>query len=511
MTSPLPSAGPEREELRRKGQFWTPDWITDAMVAYVLGTGSDHLVDPGVGRGAFLKAATRHGKRVGREIALLGTEIDPGILHEASASGELPSEQLSRVEVADFLAWTPGTRYSAIVANPPYIRHHRLSPDTKRLLGRIALRTIGRRLDGRAGLHVFFLLHALELLQEGGRLAFIMPADTCEGVFAPRLWTWIAGRFRLDAVVTFAPEATPFPQVDTNPLIFFLANLAPRKEFIWARCKTPESVALADWTRSDFRVASDADVAWRTRGTAEGVESGLSRPPRPARGPDDLRLGDCASVVRGIATGANDFFFLTRKKAAALALPDDLLLPAIGRTRDAPGEEVNRETLDELDRRGRPTLLFAPDGRAPNQFPGPVRAYLEQGEIAGFHRRPLISTRRPWYRMEHRRPPPLLFAYLGRRNTRFLRNLAGVVPLSNFSCVYPKSHDPTFLDSLAASLNHPDTLAGLPFVGKSYGSGAVKVEPRGLERLTIPGSVARAVGLRLREHRQPTLPFENPH
>ena len=36
----VPRTGPARESLREKGQFWTPDWIADAMVAYVL-TGAD--------------------------------------------------------------------------------------------------------------------------------------------------------------------------------------------------------------------------------------------------------------------------------------------------------------------------------------------------------------------------------------------------------------------------------------------------------------------------------------
>ena len=31
----------KREILRQKGQFWTPDWVAEAMVAYVLGGGSD--------------------------------------------------------------------------------------------------------------------------------------------------------------------------------------------------------------------------------------------------------------------------------------------------------------------------------------------------------------------------------------------------------------------------------------------------------------------------------------
>src|SRR5438270_11688370 len=50
----LPSSGPAREALREKGQFWTPDWVADAMVAYMIGTDTDHVFDPAVGAGAFL-------------------------------------------------------------------------------------------------------------------------------------------------------------------------------------------------------------------------------------------------------------------------------------------------------------------------------------------------------------------------------------------------------------------------------------------------------------------------
>jgi len=91
--------------------------------------------------------------------------------------------------------------------------------------------------------------------------------------------------------------------------------------------------------------------------------------------------------------------------------------------------------------------------------------------------------------------PPFLFAYLGRRNARFIRNSAGVRPLTGFLCVYPRIQDREFARRLWQALRHPDTAANLSLVGKSYGSGAIKVEPRALERLPIPAPVAREVGL----------------
>src|SRR5262249_59599853 len=97
---------------------------------------------------------------------------------------------------------------------------------------------MGKEWDGGAGLHVYFLLRALQLLSDGGRLAFIVPADTCEGVFAGTLWRWITSRYRLDAVVTFTPGASPFPNVDTNPIILLIRNARPEAHFMWADRKS---------------------------------------------------------------------------------------------------------------------------------------------------------------------------------------------------------------------------------------------------------------------------------
>jgi len=420
--------------------------------------------------------------------------VDPQALKEAQAAG-LSESDLRLVELRDFVLNPPAGPFEAIVANPPYIRHHRLSAALKVKLRGLGIRIIGQPLDGRAGIHVYFLLRALQLLDpERGRLAFIMPADTCEGVFAPILWNWLSRRYRIDAVVTFDPEASPFPGVDTNALIFMIRRAAPAPQFLWARCTEAGTNTLKRWTLSQFKYRPKRGLAVHRRDLAEGLSTGLSRPPRGVKPAGPLLL-DFATVLRGIATGANEFFFLTQKQAEALAIPRTFLARAIGRTRDVPADVIDEKLLAALDASGRPTLLFCPDGRRLDRFPAAVRRYLEEGERKGLAGRPLIATRRPWYKMEVRKAPPILFAYLGRRNARFVRNLAGVVPLTGFLCVYPRSDDPAFVEALWSVLSHPATLANLSLVGKSYGSGCIKVEPRALERLALPEDVVRKSGL----------------
>jgi hypothetical protein len=97
--------------------------------------------------------------------------------------------------------------------------------------------------------------------------------------------------------------------------------------------------------------------------------------------------------------------------------------------------------------------------------------------------------------MEKRRIPPFLFAYLGRRNARFIRNDANALPLTSFLCVYAKQDNPQALQCLWRLLRHPMTLENLALVGKSYGSGAIKVEPRALEALPIPLEALEDSGL----------------
>ena len=112
--------------------------------------------------------------------------------------------------------------------------------------------------------------------------------------------------------------------------------------------------------------------------------------------------------------------------------------------------------------------------------------------------------------MEERGVPGFLFAYLGRRDCRFIENRAGVVPLTGFLCVYPWDNGKEYREKLARALNHPATIANLLFVGKSYGGGAIKVEPRQLDSLEIPTQVLAEVGLAPVETlAQPTL-FETP-
>lgn len=484
----LPTEWNEREKLRNKGQFWTPDWVAEAMVAYVS-QDSELVFDPGVGKGAFYSAL----KKVSQGKKFYGIDNDISIINEARQENIFGAD--AELEFRDFILDPPKSLFKAIVSNPPYIRHHRLSIEIKTIFREISKRTMNETLDGRAGLHIYFLIQALNLLDKGGRLAFIMPADTCEGIFSNKLWNWISKKFCIDGVITFDHKATPFPGVDTNSLIFLIRNCSPKKTVMWVKCLVPKSTELLSFVKGNLnynKIFKEIEV--HESDLSDVLKTGLSRRPQK-NNHFEFTLSDFAHVMRGIATGANEFFLLTKERVKEIGISCKYFSPAIGRTRDVDGSYITKETLYNLEKKGRPTLLLIANNIKSYEMPESVKNYLLKGEKDGLPNRALISMRKPWYKMEEREIPPFLFAYLGRRNARFIKNEAGILPLTGFLCVYPHSNDSEYVDKLWSILQDPGTINNLQLVGKSYGSGAIKVEPRSLERLPINSDLVKKIGI----------------
>lgn len=498
-----------REELREKGQFFTPQWITTAMSAFILRGNPTQIFEPGFGTGAFFVGATSAAESMGVDLPVYrGCETDESALTRAIDQG-VPEDIIQNISWKSFFDYPDDGVHPAIIGNPPYIRHHRLSRTEKRKLSRLATDITGKKIDKRAGYHVYFLIKSLEMLKQSGRLSFILPADVAEGKFSKPLWSWISEHYQIHSVVTFSPDATPFPGVDTNAIIFNLINEKPQDEIKWLRCnKTDSSLFKLLCTETSTWKSTEAIEVF-TRTLDEAMYRGLSRPLTElgVEGQDFLPMRHFCKTVRGIATGANSFFWMSEEMLDLNGLSQfkgtDFIHECVGRTRDVQTPDLTREVFQEHVKSGKPAYLLSLSKQAIQDLPNPIQEYIQKGVDEGLHERTLVSKRNPWYNMEKRDPADFLFAYLGRRNNRFIRNTAGVINLTGFLCVYAKFEErqvtalqrQNFLKCLSATLNHPETVSKLSLVGKSYGDGAIKVEPRQLDQLPIMADVAKETGL----------------
>lgn len=108
--------------------------------------------------------------------------------------------------------------FDIVVANPPYVRQElikHLKPTLKKVYPEIY--------TGTADLYCFFYARALELLREGGMLAFISSNKWMRNKYGEKLRKHIANKYQVQNITDFG-ELPVFRSAATFPMIFIAQN-----------------------------------------------------------------------------------------------------------------------------------------------------------------------------------------------------------------------------------------------------------------------------------------------
>lgn len=206
------------EVRSRFGMYYTPPILAARLIALASAAGVDwrasRIVDPACGGGAFLAPIVAKiievmrddpPSDIVREIAerLEGFEIDPLSAWTAQVFAEMTLMPVCRaagsrlpniVTVRDSLDGPlPRQAFDLVIANPPYGRIS-LRPDRRR--------RFQRSLYGHANLYGLFTDIALDLVREGGVIAYVTPASFLAGQYFKRL-RGILGREAPPAAIDF--------------------------------------------------------------------------------------------------------------------------------------------------------------------------------------------------------------------------------------------------------------------------------------------------------------------
>lgn len=465
-------------ERRPRGQFQTPFWAADLMASWLLAEPAELLFDPGVGAGRLLFRALKAGNNFPEK--MLGLDIDPLSLTMARLNVELrdPDERARlSLKRRDFLTESLAERPDAITCNPPYSRHHSIPPEQKEAMHAGFEERLGRRFNRLAGLHVLFLVRALEVARPGARIAFITPADWLDVGYGRQIKRFVLEEAYVESIVLFDEGHLFFDGAMTSAAITFIRKepsdgrmtrivplppeLPPRQQVL-AAMKGTSSVLVGE------EVALAGEGRW-------------GRPHKQLT--EGARLGDIARVRRGLATGCNRFFSLSEETRKRFGIDKADLRPAIVSPRLVAGTELTRAFLNSLPDDQARWVLDRRDFEAA-KGKTPIARYLRWGRRhMGADTGYLASNREPWYALEKRGDCPILFSYMNRKNPRFIRNRAKAVPLNTFLIVEPKEGvDP---DELCAALNDKFVLDQLTHDRRNYGGGLWKLEPREVEELRV--------------------------
>jgi adenine-specific DNA methylase len=465
------------------GQFFTPEPVARYMASRVLELSPEHILDPAVGAGVLLRALPP-------TVARYGLDIDPSAVEISRAAVTGGHVEIS---LGDFLAGAtleqakdlPLSRqyFDAVIANPPYIRHHLLSQPLKAGGGARYARSLGLKPSRLSSAYVYFLLESIVRLRPGGRLVFITPTEFLDVSYGRVVKEALLRHCQIDELVVFDEEHLTFGEgvLSTSAITVATKRTSPSARAGQRTVKVTEPVGpdlRVDVTSRDV-LDPDPALPW-TALTPSKTEAHSAL--HVGRG---RTLGDFARVRRGIATGSKAFFCLTESERCSWGIEERFVVPCLTGARSVPADgPVDDEWFAYLKNSGaRCWLLWCHDD-AESLVGTRVAAYLEEGLRRGVHEAYNCRTRKPWYSVERVPPPDWFVTYMSRNHARFSRNLVGARCLTSLLNVW--NTGPASVAWLDAQFRHPDIPLLLRSVGRTYGGGLGKTEPKELLRLPLP-------------------------
>lgn len=459
-----------REERYLLGQFFTPPAIAEFMAEAVREIEPDTVLDPGVGGGVLLRA-------VGEGARRFGLDVDPLAVDLAAAS--LGSD--AELAVGDFLdpaSWPlSADSFDAIIANPPYVRHHNLSAAHKALTQRYSAR-LRVKVSSLSGSYVYFFLESLLRLNEGGRLVFITPTEFLDVRYGSAVKAALLDACDIDDVLVLEMDALAFGGVlTTSAITIATKTVKPSRRHRLTEGKLESVVTRGPSVELSAEIAP-AFLPWtsflpsRAQRIAPLVEGRTAR------------LGEYARVRRGIATGDNSFFCLTRAEVDEWGIEPDYIVPVVVGAKDLPTAGVLDPPfrMERIEAGARAFLLFCHEPR--EELVGKkVLRYIQHGESLGIPERFNCRTRTPWYGVERVPPPDFFVTYMARERARFVRNAVGARCMTSLLNVWAKPGISP--DALRPILEDPVNARLLREFGRTYGGGLGKIEPGDLVRLPV--------------------------
>ena len=450
---------------KETGAYYTPPDAVAALVKWAARRASDRLLDPSCGDGRFIAL---HRLSVGVE-----QEAESSQTARERAPGALIHE-------GDFFTWATRTteRFECASGNPPFIRYQRFSGNTRRTALSLCSR-IGVDFSALTSSWAPFLAATASLLNPGGRMAFVVPAEIGHATYAAPLLEYLAQNF--GKVHLTALREKLFADLSEDVWLLFADDYGSSTNEFELSCRTRFTYSAEPPTPTR-RVGLTEWISWNRRLRPFLLPRGVRALYESAKNDNaSFRLGEIAKVGIGYVTGANDFFHLRPSDAAAAGIPDRWLHPTVRNGRVLTAETVNQGTVRQWLNDDEPVLLLRLPAR--QRLSRAVLDYLASPHGISASKTYKCRNRTPWFVVPDVKVPHAFLSVMSGNTPSLAWNRAGCVATNSVHTVQlTGTASPR---TIREAWNGPLTSLSCEIEGHPLGGGMLKLEPREASRLVL--------------------------
>lgn len=478
------------DEQKLRGGYYTPESLSSFLCAWAIRNNYERILEPSCGDGNFLMSAKRvfeekslkHGRITALEI--LKSEID--IAKERFNLSGKNCHSVKWINSDFFLAYADLKKQSfdVVVGNPPFIRFQYFE-EKSRDIAFSHLRDAGYKPNKLANTWAAFVQLSIELLEPGGRLAMVLPAELLQVKYAGELRERITQSFDHVALVTF--KRLVFKEIQQEIILV----LAEGKRDAYENECDLHTVEIADEKELNTKTLDNIVSHKRAKHARVGVKwTSLFLSNEQFEAVDNAQknkkltsLGEIASVDVGIVTGRNNYFVVSNSVRNDHEL-EKFVIPLVGKTNALKSLIFDESKLSAFALQNSANLLSL-KGVERGQFSKGLERYIALGEKEGVHQGYKCRIRKRWFDVPS---VHISDGFLFRQIHRFPLLVSN---LAKAACT-DTIHRVTLLDKaidfsqLAASFVNSLTFAWSEVCGRSYGGGVLELEPNEAEELPVP-------------------------
>lgn len=485
---------------KARGAFFTPLEISRYLVDWAIRSPSDRVLEPSCGDAMFLMPAAARLAAMGASKTQMGSLLNGVEIHQPSvleAEARLRSAGYSaNIANRDFFDQEPEPSFDAVVGNPPFIRYQNFAGAARANSLRVAL-AHGVRLTSLASSWAAFTIHAAEFLKDNGRLGLVLPAELLSVNYASEVRRFLLNRFARVRLIVF--EKLVFPGVLEEIVLLLAEGRGSATHFEVFQVRDVTCLATLDMA-SGQGFTPVANEKWTP---ALIPTDALSTYRDLTRGDGFTTLIEWGDTSLGSVTGNNNYFTLTAADVARVGLGEtEVLKISPPGARHLRGLTFGTKAWEQLAKEGARCYLFAP-GEVPSKA---AKAYIAAGERAGVPNAYKCRVRSPWWRVPLVAQPDLLFTYMNHDRPRLTTNEAGALILNSLYGVKLRPDMKSIgTANLPAACLNTVTLLGSEIVGRAYGGGLLKHEPKEADLLPVPSPSTLAAAHRDLQALKPRL------
>lgn len=479
------------ENRRRFGQFSTPYELAQEIISYGLKLQDEKeisFLDPAIGTGAFYSALLSECGKQSRCIkSATGIEVDNDFF---IAAYKLWKDTGINLVNRDFTEIDCFEKASFLISNPPYVRHHYINQDKKEKLSAMTKKETGRCLSGLAGLYCYFILCAHKWLTPNGISGWLIPSEFMDVNYGSTLKKYLLNDVHLLRIHRYNPKNCKFDDALVSSCVVWFRNeiVSENYDIQFSYGGTHENPEIS---KSIDRSTLENQRKWTHIPEKTYFDRHVERVSSPT-------LGDYFTIKRGLATGDNDFFILSKEQIHELGLNMKFFTPILPSPRHLKYDEVfsDHDGYPRLDTQYFLLSCTLPEYELKESYPA-IWNYLNRGKNTTAQKY-LCRNRKVWYIQENRSATPFLCSYMGRGRDknrapfRFILNHTSAIATNSYLMLYPKAvlkkaiaQTPDFLREVWGALNSIST-DDLESEGRVYGGGLKKIEPKELSCVKCP-------------------------